>query len=118
MNSKTKNTQDTLEKIADSKTKKPKPYHWASRGNFQIQSSDAQTIAFCQQLEQQGYGLRSELGLGEKVDPSYAVIFPDGKVVELDQLENFSKNFKGPIKSNYHKTMLNASIYLQAYEQI
>jgi hypothetical protein len=88
---------------------------WAS----QIDSKSypfAPDIAFCQKLEEQGYGLYPNGS--KKTKDSITVIFPDSDFSSLTELESFFQNNRYNPRDPDHVKRYNASRYARTYAMI
>lgn len=88
---------------------------WASRGDFEIDPSFVQTMAYCQKLEEQGYGLKPEPGNSERANPFLAVVLPTDRIVEWGELEDFAREHKGKLTTPHQKMFWAAYQYARAY---
>lgn len=64
----------------------------ASLGGFPIEVDRVQSIAQAQQLESEGYGLKGESE--ERASPYTAVVLPDGRFVDANDLEEYCRRNK------------------------
>jgi hypothetical protein len=56
------------------------PIHWPG---------DIQSLAHCQKLEDEGFGILADIKNPEKMDISESIVCPDGRVFTPEQIENY-----------------------------